>query len=241
MLIRLLTERASLSRDQKLLNLLPLCQLLDDEQTVRLFLAKKAVTFATSGAAASAEALFQILEHSLNSHEVPGANSSVSVSGEPQIASPDFLRAIDSGDVSTVTAFLDRGCSVESRDADGKTLLMLSAERGYSRLAQLLISRKADIFATDSKRRVALHFASSVAVARALVECNGGYTANGGALALHWRSSDKHTPFLEATETGRLRVAHYLQSVTYSSMVAERSCSIHTHVRNSLSGLNWSW
>lgn len=63
---------------------------------------------------------------------------------------PAFMAAL-SGEQVQVLAALKAGFDINSRDADGMTLLMLTASKGHAELAASLLSRGADIAATCEK------------------------------------------------------------------------------------------
>lgn len=68
----------------------------------------------------------------------------------------NFLRAIDAGDVQTAGLFLDAGMKADAKTAQGRTALMLAAERGHNHLTQMLLEREADPDATDAHHSTAL-------------------------------------------------------------------------------------
>jgi ankyrin repeat protein len=57
-----------------------------------------------------------------------------------------------------LSLLLDHGAGIESRDDQGKTLLMLAAERRDNEIVELLLARKADVNARTPKSLTALHY-----------------------------------------------------------------------------------
>jgi ankyrin repeat protein len=58
-----------------------------------------------------------------------------------------------------LSLLLDHGADIESRDEQGKTLLMLAAEKKDKEIVELLLSRKADVNAKNQGGLTALHLA----------------------------------------------------------------------------------
>lgn len=69
---------------------------------------------------------------------------------------PGLWQAIRRNDVAAVKGALEKGASLEGRDADGNTPLILSAVYGGVPLLQLLVERGADVRATNQAGSTAL-------------------------------------------------------------------------------------
>ena len=63
-----------------------------------------------------------------------------------------LLSAAAAGDVAAVRRALDAGAPIESRDARGRTPLLLATQGGHVAAAQLLMARGADVNAQDAQR-----------------------------------------------------------------------------------------
>lgn len=61
----------------------------------------------------------------------------------------DTLKAVTENDAATLSALLDRGVDPDTADADGNTLLMISARSGYESQVDLLILRRAKVQARN--------------------------------------------------------------------------------------------
>jgi ankyrin repeat protein len=59
----------------------------------------------------------------------------------------------------TLSLLLDHGAEIESRDGQGRTLLMLAVEKKDKEIVELLLARKADVNAKNLRGQTALHFA----------------------------------------------------------------------------------
>lgn len=70
-----------------------------------------------------------------------------------------IFQAVERGDLRTVLAFVQDTGEVDARNPDLLTLLMCAARSQWPRMVERLITKGADVDATDIKGRTALHFA----------------------------------------------------------------------------------
>jgi hypothetical protein len=68
--------------------------------------------------------------------------------------------AAESGDLLQATALLDKGATIDARDADGRTPLMLAVGQGRLEIVRLLLRRGADPNATDKSGKRPLQAAA---------------------------------------------------------------------------------
>ena len=73
---------------------------------------------------------------------------------------PDLHAAVANGDVGRVIKLLDAGASVNDKNADGQTPLMLAAENGHASLAVTLVLLGANVNETDTNNRTPLMWAA---------------------------------------------------------------------------------
>src|SRR5262249_51215715 len=73
-------------------------------------------------------------------------------------AGSELVDAVKRGDASATRSLLDRGQSIEGRDREGNTPLMLAALHGDAALVELLLARHADARAKNRERATALHW-----------------------------------------------------------------------------------
>ncbi len=110
------------------------------------------------------------------------------------------------GDRASLIRSLDSGAAVDSRDAQGSTLLMLAAGRGLDEIATLLVERGADVFVLDSQMGVTpLHRAAqsgSVPILKLLL-AKGAYIDDQSGV-------NGHTPLLDAAFYKRYEAFEYL-------------------------------
>jgi hypothetical protein len=91
------------------------------------------------------------------------ADKSVSnriIGGVPSPSGP-LQSAAESGDVVLAATLLDRGVSVNSRDAQGRTALMLAISQGQLEVVRLLLQRGADPNAADNAGKTPLQQATA--------------------------------------------------------------------------------
>lgn len=67
-----------------------------------------------------------------------------------QSASADLVAAADGGDLATLTRLLREGAAVDSRDARGRTALLVATHRNHLAIAETLIRAGADVNAKDA-------------------------------------------------------------------------------------------
>jgi ankyrin repeat protein len=74
----------------------------------------------------------------------------------------DFLAAAGSGDLAKVRLLLDRDPNLAfSKNRDGSTALHYAASYGFLEIAELLLTKNADVNAKNSEGSTPLHYASS--------------------------------------------------------------------------------
>ncbi|WAX94270.1 ankyrin repeat domain-containing protein [Aminobacter sp. NyZ550] len=108
---------------------------------------------------------------------------------------------VRSGDVAAVTAALDRGAAVD--EIDGVTALYIACETGNAALAELLITRGADVNRPVSWQRTPLYAATKAGFAD-IVKLLLGHGADPNQLA------KAQTPLHVAAEAGCLACVTYL-------------------------------
>ena len=83
--------------------------------------------------------------------------------GRSKLKEDDFsvaiLDACRKNDIATAQLLIDEGASLESRDQEKMTPLLIAANAGYEELALFLLSCGADINARSMRNHTALHFA----------------------------------------------------------------------------------
>jgi hypothetical protein len=73
----------------------------------------------------------------------------------------EIFSAVTNGNVQQVEAFLSKGADIDSRDKEGRTLLMASSYAGQFEVVKLLLEKGADINAKDKDGDTALMLAAS--------------------------------------------------------------------------------
>ena len=94
-----------------------------------------------------------------------------------------FLEVIEEPvwDTSRICELLDKGADVNTSDEDGKTALMMAAERDNLRNIHLFLSKGADIDREDDDGWTALHYAAARGHHRSLYELlNAGANPDAG-------------------------------------------------------------
>lgn len=115
----------------------------------------------------------------------------------------DMLRAVENGEIKTVSGWLDRGLDVNTTDKLGNTILMLATRFGHRDMVTMLIERKAQVQRRSPAGDSALMMASlrgDVAMMDVLVKA--------GAEINH----DGWTPLHYAAFEGSAEAARYLLS-----------------------------
>lgn len=115
-----------------------------------------------------------------------------------------FLSAAAAGDVAAVRRALDAGAPIESRDARGRTPLLLATQGGHVAAAQLLMARGADVNAQDDQRDSAFLLAG----ARGHTEIVRAALAHGA----DWRITNRFggTALIPACERGHVETVRVL-------------------------------
>ena len=115
-----------------------------------------------------------------------------------------FLSAAAAGDVAAVRRALDAGAPIESRDARGRTPLLLATHGGHVAAAQLLMARGADVNAQDDQRDSAFLLAG----ARGHTEIVRAALAHGA----DWRITNRFggTALIPACERGHVETVRVL-------------------------------
>jgi outer membrane protein assembly factor BamB len=98
-----------------------------------------------------------------------------------EVLGPELLTAAGKGDAAAVKALLDRGASVNARNAYGATALSLAADKGHLAVVKLLLQHRADVNVKDRFYKAApLSWAvmrKHTDIVRALVEAGAADTA----------------------------------------------------------------
>lgn len=107
-----------------------------------------------------------VLETPLLSAEVVSAAKPVVEGGNPVStkASDDVessLKEKCQDPTKMVKVLVDNGADVNSKDPNGRTLLMIAAIRGYTEIAKLLIAKGADVNVKSDKNETALSLAKA--------------------------------------------------------------------------------
>jgi ankyrin repeat protein len=135
------------------------------------------------------------------------------------------VEAVVSGDVARVHAALDAGASVEVRDGDGLTPLMVAAGRGRADLVKVLLDAGADVFTADSRAGAsALHKAcqgGNVVVVRLLLDA--------GAFVDAVAASTGHTPLMDAV---------WFREPEIVAELLDRGAALHLNTRYGFSFLD---
>lgn len=100
-----------------------------------------------------------------------------------QVASEEFLGALERGDLDRAARLVDAGVDVDMHRSDGKTLLILAAKESDVILVRKLIASGADVNATTENGGTALMFAAirgDREVQSALLEAGADVNAVGG-------------------------------------------------------------
>lgn len=100
-----------------------------------------------------------------------------------QVASEEFLGALERGDLDRAARLVDAGVDVDMHRSDGKTLLILAARESDVILVRKLIAAGADVNATTENGGTALMFAAipgDMEVQSALLEAGADVNAIGG-------------------------------------------------------------
>ena len=71
-----------------------------------------------------------------------------------------FLRAVNDGDVRTVTELLNKGIEPDTADANGNTALMVASRVGHKAIVTLLIERKVNVAKRSPFGDTAINFAA---------------------------------------------------------------------------------
>ncbi len=72
----------------------------------------------------------------------------------------DLLRAVESGEITTVSGWLDKGLDVNTTDQRGNTILMLASRLGHRAMVTMLLGRKANVKRRSPAGDTALMMAS---------------------------------------------------------------------------------
>jgi len=95
--------------------------------------------------------------------EVVKASLEEAVNWSPEVSFAGLMRAALVGETSAVSAFLDRGVAVNSKDSNGRTPLIEAVFGGHADTVRELLNRGADVNAQDFDGWTALMEASAKA------------------------------------------------------------------------------
>ncbi len=166
------------------------------------------------------------------------AGAQSNAEGSPGVGpAAGFLHAAETGDLSRIESFLDRGARIEARDDEGQTALLRAVACGRAEAASLLLDRGSSVDASDSRGRTGLILAAEAgrsAIAGLLLDrgariearnlrgqtalmraADGDYPEVAGLLLargadIEGRDESQRTPLMFAAEAGRVRMLDFL-------------------------------
>lgn len=134
----------------------------------------------------------------------PGAHARTLPIMTPEDASAALLSAAAAGDVPAIERALASGAQIETRDARGRTPVLLATTGGHVAAAQALIARGANVNAQDAQQDSAFLLAG----ARGLTEIVRAALAAGA----DWRITNRYggTALIPACERGHVETVRLL-------------------------------
>lgn len=124
---------------------------------------------------------------------------------QPPAPNTNIYDAALNGDIQMIKSFIKKGFDVNTRDAEGRTMLMFAAFNGHAEVIKLLLKSGAEINAKDKLNRSAITYAATSPFAEAVkLLLDHHADPNNIDNNEHW------TPLMNAAAEGQMEVVKIL-------------------------------